>query len=88
MSWIFGSGGAPGSTGLPPGFPPPPGTGGDKGGNTQPGGQPAGSSKMDAYRFDSAALERAAQAAKTLEKSGRLYHILISNLDIEIFYQV
>ena len=54
---------------------PPPGGGGDddsKGGS----GQGQGGSKMEAYRFDSAALERAAQAARDLEKSSK-YNILI-----------
>jgi hypothetical protein len=42
-------------------------------GQQQQGGPPGGSDKrstMDAYRFDSGALERAAQAAKELERSG------------------
>lgn len=30
---------------------------------------------MEAYRFDSSALERAAEAAKTLERSSKLYHL-------------
>ena len=51
---------------MPPGFPPTPGAGGGADG-TPPGGPDK--SKMDAYRFDSAALERAAEAARTLERS-------------------
>ncbi|XP_050412839.2 ATPase family AAA domain-containing protein 3-A isoform X1 [Patella vulgata] len=64
MSWLFGvnSGQNPQ---LPqsPFLPPPPPDGDDKGSGKGQG------SKMDAYRFDSAALERAARAAKELESS-------------------
>ena len=68
MSWIFGVGknqNTPdlSSLGLPPPPPDDGGKGGGKGGDK--------SSKMEAYRFDSAALERAAQAAKDLEKSSK-----------------
>ncbi|OWF44069.1 ATPase family AAA domain-containing protein 3-B-like [Mizuhopecten yessoensis] len=74
MSWLFGTGkpAAPGAGGTPPqvpglgGMPPQtPGAGG-------PSGSPPTDSKggkMDKYSFDSTALERAAQAAKELEKS-------------------
>ncbi|CAG0902869.1 unnamed protein product [Darwinula stevensoni] len=69
MSWLFGlrnstpqqppeAGG-----GVPVGNAPPPG-----GGNTGQGDTKV-SKAMEAYRFDSAALERAAQAAKELERS-------------------
>ena len=65
MSWLFGIKQDPPSS--PPQFPlphpPPPPGGGDKDGDGK------GASKMDAYRFDSAALERAAKAAKDLESS-------------------
>ena len=69
MSWIFGMGKDQKIPEIPPPIFPPPGDGGDdKGG--KPGGSNQGqNSKMDAYRFDSAALERAAKAAKDLEKS-------------------
>lgn len=76
MSWLFGMGGGqqppPDGGGVQNPFLPPGGGGGapggdDKGKNDQ--GQSSGSSKMEAYRFDSAALERAAKAAKELEKS-------------------
>ena len=77
MSWLFGM-----DKGQnPPVIPDiqlataPPGGGGDdnnKGGS----GQGRDGSKMEAYRFDSAALERAAQAARDLEKSGK-YNVLI-----------
>lgn len=68
MSWLFGMG----KSEPPPNFanlglPPPPNTGGD--GNDGKSSQ--GQSKMEAYRFDSGALERAAKAAKELEKSGK-----------------
>lgn len=51
---------------VPPGFPPPPGSGGDSGDKD---GKKPDKSRSDAYSFDSAALERAAQAAKVLERS-------------------
>lgn len=60
MSWLFGSGKPPP---IPPNFPGQPG-GGD--GSDDKGG---GKSRSDAYSFDSAALERAAKAAQTLERS-------------------
>ena len=71
MSWLFGIKQKP-----PPGdgnFPPPP-TPPSSGGQNQDGGQNQGirNSQMEAYRFDSSALERAAQAAKELEKSSKL----------------
>ena len=48
---------------------PPASGGGDDGSGDGPPKKPA-KSQMDAYRFDSSALERAAAAAKDLEKSG------------------
>ena len=58
------------SLGLPP---PPPGEGGQGGGSgDDKSGQ--GQSRMEAYRFDSAALERAAKAARDLEKSRKYCH--------------
>ena len=66
MSWLFGSYNKPPPGQMPPGFPPTPGAGGGADG-TPPGG--SDKSRMDAYRFDSAALERAAEAARTLERS-------------------
>ncbi|XP_013393991.1 ATPase family AAA domain-containing protein 3-A [Lingula anatina] len=67
MSWLFGGG----KSSTPSGFPeiplappPPPGGGGDKGDLDK-----EYQKKMEAYRFDSAALERAAKAAKELEAS-------------------
>lgn len=67
MSWLFGVNkgqqNPPGPPGMPP--PPPPPDGKDQGGKGQKGA-------MDAYAFDSTALERAAQAAKELEKSSEL----------------
>lgn len=72
MSWLFGIKTKPpqGDLNFPP--PPPPGT---SGGQNADGGQnqSAKSSQMEAYRFDSSALERAAQAAKELEKSSKLF---------------
>jgi len=60
MSWLFGSGKPPP---LPPNFPGQPGEGGGSDGK---GGD---KTRSDAYSFDSAALERAAKAAQTLERS-------------------
>ena len=57
---------------LPPGVGAGAPGGDDSGKNDQ--GQSSGSSansKMEAYRFDSAALERAAKAAKDLERSSK-----------------
>lgn len=72
MSWLFGY--------SRPQVPPsedPPSNDGDSG--TAP---PASANltkaekrAMEAYRFDSSALERAAQAAKELERSSKLTHI-------------
>lgn len=50
-------------------FVPPPAAAGGGGGSDDDGGSGKGPSAMEAYRFDSAALERAARAAKELEKS-------------------
>lgn len=70
MAWFFGGGGN-----------------NNAGGNNQPPGQPAGAAAggapdqnltkaerkaMEAYRFDSSALERAAEAARTLETSSKM----------------
>ncbi|KAK3105048.1 hypothetical protein FSP39_016060 [Pinctada imbricata] len=65
--WIEQGGGGkpPGDVQIPPGFPVPPG-GDDKGGK---GPGELTKTQMEAYRFDSAALERAAKAAKDLESS-------------------
>lgn len=65
MSWLFGMGG--GGQG-PPSVPLPPSDGKD--GPDPP--KPLTKSEMESYRFDSAALERAAQAARELEKSSKL----------------
>lgn len=70
MSWLFGI-----KTQVPP--PPPPS--GDDGDNNNSGSSaPPQLSKserraMEAYRFDSSALERAAEAARTLERSSKLF---------------
>lgn len=70
MSWLFGLRKESNVSGVPPVE-----LGGSEGGNGQQppsqqqqaaGPKPASS---EAYRFDSSALERAAQAAKDLEKS-------------------
>ena len=77
MSWLFGMGKGQNIPDVPPSLPlPPPASGGDGGGNNQGGGGGSGSGQgqktaMDAYRFDSAALERAAKAAKDLEQSSK-----------------
>lgn len=72
MSWLLGYRNAQ----PPPDFgqyaqpPPASGSGGAGGGDQPPKGNVT-KSQMDAYRFDSSALERAAAAAKELEKSGK-----------------
>lgn len=64
MSWLFG---------YKSQVPPPPPAGDDNAGSApNPPAAPLTSSErkaMEAYRFDSSALERAAEAAKTLERS-------------------
>lgn len=64
-SWLFGRRNDPSSGVLPPAS-----GGGDSGSG---GGENDEQLKkrMEAYRFDSAALERAAQAARDLEKSSK-----------------
>ena len=82
MSWLFGIGKDQTIPEVPPQLFPPAGggDGDDKGGKSGDSGQ-GQASKMDAYRFDSAALERAAKAAKELEKSGNgLYVVTLSPL--------
>ena len=66
MSWLFGGYNKEQGGQIPPGLAPPQGGGGGAGDGPPGSGD---KSKMEAYRFDSAALERAAEAAKTLEKS-------------------
>lgn len=71
MSWLFGLRKDPGSVG-PVAPLPTEGSGDDSAGqNQQPRGNAGGARASDAYRFDSSALERAAQAAKELEKSSK-----------------
>ena len=69
MSWLFGLRKDPNSGGLPP----PENVGGNPEQQTPQqnaaASGPSGSRPSEAYRFDSSALERAAQAAKDLEKS-------------------
>lgn len=66
MSWLFGMNQRPQDFSQ---FVPPPAAAGGGGGSDDDGGSGKGPSAMEAYRFDSAALERAARAAKELEKS-------------------
>ncbi|KAK2183460.1 hypothetical protein NP493_312g07014 [Ridgeia piscesae] len=70
MSWLFGMNKGQNVPEFPPQFPlPPPDGGGDDGKKGSDSQGQLDKSKMEAYRFDSAALERAAKAAKDLEKS-------------------
>ena len=72
MSWLFGLNKDQPVPPQAPQFPiqsPPSGGGDGDDKGKQDGAQGQDKSKMDAYRFDSAALERAAKAAKDLEKS-------------------
>ena len=78
MSWLFGMNKGQSVPDFPPQFPlPPPDGGGDDGKKGSDSQGQLDKSKMEAYRFDSAALERAAKAAKDLEKSRmlRLLHL-------------
>lgn len=58
--------------------------GSDDGGTPNTAGQASGDQKltsaerkaMEAYRFDSSALERAAEAAKTLERSSKMFFVV------------
>lgn len=71
MSWLFGYR----NSQPPQDFtqfvqpPPPAGDGGSGSGGGGGGPPPRVSGSMEAYRFDSSALERAATAAKELERS-------------------
>ena len=68
MSWLFGMNQRPQDFSQ---FVPPAATGGDQdGGGDSGNGKGMKGGAMEAYRFDSSALERAAKAAKDLEKSG------------------
>lgn len=74
MSWLFGIKNQQ----------TPPTAGGDDGGDqqNQPAQPPLSKSErraMEAYRFDSSALERAAEAAKTLERSSKSIYIFIDS---------
>lgn len=69
MSWIFGMGGNK---------PEPPNLEDIAGVSDKKPSPPPSSSSGEAYKFDSSALERAAQAAKELEKSSR-YLLLVIN---------
>lgn len=73
MSWLFGMNKGQPGTGDIPGFPlpPPPPSGGDDG----KGGGDGKIGDKSGYRFDSAALERAAQAAKELESSSKSHDL-------------
>lgn len=76
MSWLFGY------SAKPP-QPPSDDTPADNGGAAASTAAPVTLSKserkaMEAYRFDSSALERAAQAARELEKSSKLLSLSIT----------
>lgn len=75
MSWLFG---IRKDTPEPPNFSSfvPPADGGD-GKDGKQGEASKASGKMEAYRFDSSALERAAKAAKDLESSSKYIIIII-----------
>lgn len=75
MSWLFGYNRNNPSDLSNFGLQVPPGTGGgggsDQGGQNPPEMTSSQRRAMEAYRFDSSALERAAAAAKELEKSSK-----------------
>ena len=66
----------------PPQTPEIPGVPADAGGG---GGESTGSKAMEAYRFDSSALERAAQAARELEKSSKCSQYIFIKSTVKIF---
>ena len=77
MSWLFGVNKSPPYPGGPPQYPPPTG-GGDSGNNSTGAGVDGGSSEQKDDKggkppvwanFDPTGLERAAQAARELDKS-------------------
>lgn len=74
MSWLFGLRKDPNSLGS--GVPPVEG-GRDDNNEKNPSQQSQGNTRgprpSEAYRFDSSALERAAEAAKELEKSSKIF---------------
>ncbi|XP_015793403.1 ATPase family AAA domain-containing protein 3-B [Tetranychus urticae] len=65
MSWLFGSRSSSGDQNVPPGFP----VGGGTEGSGDKDGKDKGFSVPKGFNFDSTGLERAAAAAKELEKS-------------------
>lgn len=77
MPWFYGRGSnnAPDLSAMGLGIPPQGAAGGGAGAPPEePNLTRAERKAMEAYRFDSSALERAAQAAKDLEKSSKLLH--------------
>lgn len=75
MSWLFGLNKGQQSDIDLSAFKLPPAGGGDDSGSDGKGKDSQGQKTMEAYRFDSAALERAAKAAKDLERS-RTHYIM------------
>lgn len=75
MSWLFGI--RRDTPGIPTeGLPPPSdsdNTGGASGGSGGSGDDKRKSKSMEPYSFDSSALERAAQAARELERSSKCF---------------
>lgn len=74
MSWLFGIKQEP--TNIPSSSSPPGSTGDNSGNNGAQPKEAAQKTTSDAYRFDSSALERAAQAAKELEHSSNSNRII------------
>lgn len=74
MSWLLGRNRPQQPQDVPPsdGGNPDGATAGERSGDAQL--SKAERKAMEAYRFDSSALERAAEAAKTLERSSKLFH--------------
>lgn len=78
MSWLFGMN----KNQAPPQMS---GGGGGDDGSDQPAPAPLSKSErkaMEAYRFDSSALERAAEAARTLERSSKQSCITYCSLNL------
>lgn len=84
MSWLFGYGKnreqGPDLAQMGLGVPTGAGGGGSNDGPKEPNLTSAERKAMEAYRFDSTALERAAQAARELEKSSKETLIRLCNI--------
>lgn len=81
MSWLFGYGRnkdqGPDLSQMGLGVPASAGGGSGEGSPKEPSLTKSERKQMEAYRFDSTALERAAQAARDLEKSSKIDYVVV-----------